>query len=506
MTMRHADAPVADSLTSKIPPHSLEAERAVLGAILLERQNLPKAIGLLKPDDFYKEGHRKIFHATLSLFERNEPVDSLTVSEELRRRSEMDEIGGPAALAMLVEEAATAAHLLSYGRIVAEKALLRDLIRLGAGVIGRAFEDAWPPAEILAGMTRELEVLARRQTARALAFPARSIAELLQADIADPVFHVHGWIPAQALSFIVGDSETCKSWFALALALSVAAGRPFLDRFPVVQAPTLVISEENGLAEDKRRVGLLCRGLGLDPEVVSCYVASEASFSFDDPARYAALRAYVDEHGIRLVVIDSFVRTHRRKENDAGEMNALYLDRIKPLIRAGVGLVFLHHRRKVQAGPASAQTSDSDEIRGSGDIRAATHAVLFLRTASDTTVLVKHNKARGFKRQEPYVFRVSDTVEGGVVLTWEGKPEEALDKSGACKEAILLYAAEKGEFARKDLAAALKGRFSKKIFDPVLKALAEHESPMRRESRGRGHWYVYVGPDGASDGDDNVPF
>jgi replicative DNA helicase len=108
-------ATLADLLTSKIPPHSLEAERAVLGGMLLDRESLPKAVELLKPSDFYKEGHRKIFDSMLALFDRNEPVDLLTISEELRRRSELDEVGGPATLGALVEEAATAAHLLSYG-------------------------------------------------------------------------------------------------------------------------------------------------------------------------------------------------------------------------------------------------------------------------------------------------------------------------------------------------------------------------------------------------------
>src|SRR4029077_6770104 len=107
--VRHAGIAVAtltDLLTSKIPPHSLEAERAVLGAVLLERESLPKAIELLKPSDFYKEGHRKIFAPRMGLLELNEPVDLLTVSEELRRRGELEEAGGPAALAGLVDEAA----------------------------------------------------------------------------------------------------------------------------------------------------------------------------------------------------------------------------------------------------------------------------------------------------------------------------------------------------------------------------------------------------------------
>src|SRR3989442_2337223 len=104
----------------------------MLGAVLLERESLPKAIELLKPSDFYKEGHRKIFDAMIGLFERNEPVDLLTVSEELRRRSELEEVGGPAALAGLVEEAATAAHLLSHGGIVRQKALPRGLHPIAA--------------------------------------------------------------------------------------------------------------------------------------------------------------------------------------------------------------------------------------------------------------------------------------------------------------------------------------------------------------------------------------
>ena len=133
-------ATLADLLTSKIPPHSLEAERAVLGGMLLDRESLPKAVELLKPSDFYKEGHRKIFDSMLSLFDRNEPVDLLTISEELRRRSELDEVGGPATLGALVEEAATAAHLLSYGGIVREKAVLRDLIRIATEIIGRSYE------------------------------------------------------------------------------------------------------------------------------------------------------------------------------------------------------------------------------------------------------------------------------------------------------------------------------------------------------------------------------
>ena len=170
-------ATLTDLLTSKIPPHSLEAERAVLGAILLERESLPKAIELLKPVDFYKEGHRKIFDVTLALFERNEPVDLLTVSEELKRRAELEEIGGPAALASLVEEAATAAHLLSYGAIVREKALLRDLIRIATEIIGQSYEARDDVDKLLDDAERLIFQVSERRM-QGSAFPVR-----LQADV-----------------------------------------------------------------------------------------------------------------------------------------------------------------------------------------------------------------------------------------------------------------------------------------------------------------------------------
>jgi replicative DNA helicase len=152
---------VADLLTGKIPPHNFDAERAVLGGLLLDWESLPKAIELLNPFDFYKEGHRKIFAAMEALFERNTPTDLITVSEELRRRSELDEIGGPALLGELVEVAATAANLLSYGAIVREKAVLRELIRITTDLIDRAYKNGSPPVTLVETAQRQLESLAK---------------------------------------------------------------------------------------------------------------------------------------------------------------------------------------------------------------------------------------------------------------------------------------------------------------------------------------------------------
>ena len=126
---------------SRIPPHNLDAERAVLGAILLEgREALPRVVEVLRPSDFYTEAHRAIYQAMLTLFDRGAPVDSLTLSEELRRTDQLQFVGGPAAIALLMEEASIAAHLTSYTSIVRDMAVLRELIQTSTQIITQAFD------------------------------------------------------------------------------------------------------------------------------------------------------------------------------------------------------------------------------------------------------------------------------------------------------------------------------------------------------------------------------
>jgi len=156
-------ASLADLLTSRIPPHNLEAERAVLGSILLERDGLPRALELLRPDDFYKDGHRKIFEAMIALFDRSDPVDHLTLSDELHRRGEMEAVGGMAALAAVIDEASTAAHLSAYATIVRKKALLRELIRVATEVVGQSYEASEDVDHLLDDAERRIFALSERR-------------------------------------------------------------------------------------------------------------------------------------------------------------------------------------------------------------------------------------------------------------------------------------------------------------------------------------------------------
>jgi replicative DNA helicase len=133
----------------KVPPQNLEAEQSVLGAILLDNAALNKALEILRPDDFYKEAHRKLFQAILDLSENNEPIDLITLTDRLQKRSELEAVGGAAYLAGLVNAVPTAANIRQHAKIVSEKALLRHLISVATEIVGRGYDETRRVEELL---------------------------------------------------------------------------------------------------------------------------------------------------------------------------------------------------------------------------------------------------------------------------------------------------------------------------------------------------------------------
>src|ERR687891_908331 len=163
----------------KLPPQNIEAEQCVLGAILLENDSLLKAIEVLKPAHFYRDAHRKIFEAVLDLFERSEPIDQLTVSEALRKRSQLEEIGGATYVATLLETVPTAANIRYHARMVREKAILRSLINVSTEVIAECYEHTEDVEELLDRAERMIFEISEQRINTAFA----NLKELLKDSI-----------------------------------------------------------------------------------------------------------------------------------------------------------------------------------------------------------------------------------------------------------------------------------------------------------------------------------
>ncbi|MBC8590380.1 replicative DNA helicase [Wansuia hejianensis] len=129
-------------LIGRIPPHSLEAEQSVLGAMILDKGAINTAVEIIRPEDFYKEANAEIYEAIILLFNRGEPVDLITLSEELKRRGTLENIGGLTYLANLSGGIATTANTEYYCKIVEEKSILRKLISSSNEIMGKAYEDS----------------------------------------------------------------------------------------------------------------------------------------------------------------------------------------------------------------------------------------------------------------------------------------------------------------------------------------------------------------------------
>ena len=133
----------------KIPPQALDLEEAVLGAMMLEKNPVNDVIDVLKPESFYKTAHQRIYAAIQELFQRSEPIDILTVTAELRASGDLDIAGGPYYISQLTNRVASAANTEYHARIIAQKFIARELIRISSDTIKDAYDETKDIFELL---------------------------------------------------------------------------------------------------------------------------------------------------------------------------------------------------------------------------------------------------------------------------------------------------------------------------------------------------------------------
>src|SRR5690606_11340106 len=119
----------------KLPPQAVDVEEAVLGALMLEKNALSEVIDILKPETFYTEAHQKIFEAIYNLFQKTSPIDLLTVTAELRKMGALELIGGAYYITQLTDRVVSAANIEYHARIVSQKYIQRELIKVSTDII-----------------------------------------------------------------------------------------------------------------------------------------------------------------------------------------------------------------------------------------------------------------------------------------------------------------------------------------------------------------------------------
>ncbi len=140
---------LSDFVFGKLPPQALPLEEAVLGALMLDKDAMSIVIEILKADSFYSDAHQLIFKAMLRLFERMQPIDLLTMVEELKKMAELDRVGGAHYLLELTNRVTSSANLEYHARILAQKYIQRELIRVSTAIIRDSYEDTTDVFDLL---------------------------------------------------------------------------------------------------------------------------------------------------------------------------------------------------------------------------------------------------------------------------------------------------------------------------------------------------------------------
>ena len=146
---RKTSPDLSTMIYGKVPPQAKELEEAVLGAIMLEKGAFDDVIEILKPECFYVDGHQRIFRSMQSLANKSQPIDILTVVEELRSREELDLVGGPYYVTKLTNAVVSSANIEAHSRIILQKFIQRELIRISGEIISDAYEDSTDVFDLL---------------------------------------------------------------------------------------------------------------------------------------------------------------------------------------------------------------------------------------------------------------------------------------------------------------------------------------------------------------------
>jgi len=158
----------------KIPPQQLEAEQSLLGGIMLDSSGLPSALEVLRGDEFYKDSHRLIFRVIQDLFEENEPVDLITVTDLLAERKQLESVGGASYVASLTGSVGSSANVAAYAKIISEKSVLRRLIQSANEILALTYGGGKSVEEVLDAAEASIFSLAERRLKNSY-FPLKEI-------------------------------------------------------------------------------------------------------------------------------------------------------------------------------------------------------------------------------------------------------------------------------------------------------------------------------------------
>ncbi|PKM84686.1 MAG: replicative DNA helicase [Firmicutes bacterium HGW-Firmicutes-11] len=438
------------SRMERIPPHSDEAEKSVLGSIILDKEALYEVLEILRDDDFYSEMHQEIYRAVLELFRKNEPADILTVSEELKTRNTLEMVGGRAYVAQLSTLVPSTSNAAEYARIIAEKAVLRRLISASSEIMEQAYREKIEPETVLDHAEQAIFEIA--QTRQKKDF--EPLKEVLYGNLKriDEVSKLDGGLTGITTGFLDLDSKTSglqksdlimlaarPSMGKTALALNIAQqaalkGKAkvliFSLEMPKEQLGQRLLSIESRVDMQKIKTGRLERN-DWDQLYLAIDKLSKAEIYIDDTPGINVLeiknksRRLKAEKGLDLIIVDylQLMSFEGRSESRQQEITSIsrFLKHLAREMECPVLVLSQLSRAPEQRTDHRPILSD---LRESGSIEQDADIVMFLY----------RDEYYNPNTEKPNICEVNIAKQrsgptGTVELTWLGKYTRFVDTS-----------------------------------------------------------------------------
>ncbi len=397
---------VESSELGKIPPQALDLEEAVLGAMMLEKNAAIEILDLLKPDSFYVEAHQKIYKAISDLSSDYKPVDMLTVTEELRKNNQLDEVGGAYYVSKLTSNIGSAVHLEFHARIIAQKYIQRELIRVASDIQKQAYDDGVDILDLLNFSESSIFQLAegniKSETIKISEVLNQAIEKIEEASKREDNLSgipsgftsmdrvTSGW-QASDLVIIAARPSMGKTAFVLSMARNMTVNHKvpvaiFSLEMSVLQLVNRLIAAETELPSEKLRSGRLeeFEWQQLEMKIKSL---NDAPLYIDDTPAItlfelrAKCRRLKTQNDIQMIIIDYLQlmtgppETKGNREQEVSTISRGLKAIAKELDVPIMALSQLNRSVEMRAGDKRPQLSD---LRESGAIEQDADLVLFI--------------------------------------------------------------------------------------------------------------------------------
>ncbi len=390
----------------KLPPQAVDLEEAVLGAIMLEKDAVLSVLDILKPESFYKDAHQKIYKAILNLSMAEKAIDILTVTEELKKQQELEEVGGPLYITQLTSKVASAAHLEFHARIIQQKYIQRELIRVSTDIQKKAFDETMDVDDLLDQAEADLFNIAegniKKETAKINVLIKDAIHQIEEA--AKREDHLSG-VPSgftkldrltsgwqrSDLIIVAARPPMGKTAFALTMARNIAVEhkRPiafFSLEMSSIQLVNRLIVSETELPSDRIRNGRLEEYEWKQLEYKISSLVEAPIYIDDTPAisifeLRAKCRRLKVQHNIEAVFVDylqlmSGTGDNRgSREQEVSNISRSLKSIAKELDIPVIALSQLNRSVELRSGNKRPQLSD---LRESGAIEQDADLVIFI--------------------------------------------------------------------------------------------------------------------------------